>query len=341
MPPTRRALLGTATSALAFALAGCTGDGEGDGTPTTTDSADRMAPPTEPPSPTESATSTSPSTESRTATPSSAATVRVRDHPDLGPLLVGPDGLTLYMFDSDTHGAHESACTGGCAGAWPPLTVDGTPVAGDGVAAELDTFERLDGSTQVTAGGWPLYYFGSDGEPGDANGQGVGDNWWVLGPDGTPKRPETTATPTTTTETPATVRVRDHDEYGQILVDAHGMTLYVFEDDTRGAARSSCTGGCATAWPPLTVDGTPTAGDGVEAALSTFERDDDGVQVAANGWPLYGFQSDDEPGDAYGQGVDGVWRVLDPRGRPIREAESDEETDEATATPTAVDDGGY
>jgi len=40
----------------------------------------------------------------------------------------------------------------------------------------------------MSAGGWPLYYYASDGEPGDTTGQGGNDVWWVLGPDGTPNR---------------------------------------------------------------------------------------------------------------------------------------------------------
>jgi plastocyanin len=131
-----------------------------------------------------------------TPTSESGATVRVRDHPDLGEILVGPDGRTLYMFDRDARGDGSSSCSGDCAGAWPPLTVEEEPTAGDGVTADLTTFEREDGTTQVAAAGWPLYYFADDGEPGEANGQGAGGVWWVLGPGGTPKRPEATSTPT-------------------------------------------------------------------------------------------------------------------------------------------------
>jgi hypothetical protein len=76
------------------------------------------------------------------------------------------------------------------------LTVGGEPTAGEGVTAELTTFERGDGTTQVAAAGWPLYYFQDDADPGDANGQGVGGVWWVLAPDGTPSR-GSTPTPTT------------------------------------------------------------------------------------------------------------------------------------------------
>ena len=107
---------------------------------------------------------------------------------------MGPDGLSLYMFDSDTRGDPTSTCYDSCADAWPPLTVEGDPTAGDGVTAPLDTFEREDGTMQVSAGGWPLYYFASDETPGDLKGQGVNDVWWVLRPDGTPVKPESTST---------------------------------------------------------------------------------------------------------------------------------------------------
>ena len=36
----------------------------------------------------------------------------------------------------------------------------------------------------MTVDGWPLYFFSGDSAPGDTNGQGVGDVWYVVGPDG-------------------------------------------------------------------------------------------------------------------------------------------------------------
>ncbi|WP_276254584.1 PQQ-dependent sugar dehydrogenase [Halomontanus rarus] len=116
------------------------------------------------------------------------ATVSVHSLPEYGDVLVGPDGMTLYMFEQDTQGDDASACYDDCADSWPPLTVDDEPTASEEVTAELTTFEREDGQTQVAAAGWPLYYFEPDEEPGDANGQGANDVWWVLGADGTPVR---------------------------------------------------------------------------------------------------------------------------------------------------------
>lgn len=102
---------------------------------------------------------------------------------DLGEVLVDGAGMTLYLFTPDPEG--ESTCEDDCAAAWPPLTVDGEPAAGDGVdPALLGTLERSDGSTQVSYAGAPLYTWASDREPGDVTGQGVNDVWYVVGPDG-------------------------------------------------------------------------------------------------------------------------------------------------------------
>ena len=37
---------------------------------------------------------------------------------------------------------------------------------------------------QVTYNGHPLYYFSGDQAPGDTNGQGIGDIWFVVSPAG-------------------------------------------------------------------------------------------------------------------------------------------------------------
>ena len=100
---------------------------------------------------------------------------------DLGEVLADDQGRVLYVFDNDSGG--ESSCYEDCAANWPPLV--GEVEAGEGVdAALLGTTERTDGETQVTYGDRPLYYFAGDEQPGDTNGQGAGDVWWVVGPDG-------------------------------------------------------------------------------------------------------------------------------------------------------------
>jgi predicted lipoprotein with Yx(FWY)xxD motif len=52
------------------------------------------------------------------------------------------------------------------------------------VTGEVGTITGVDGETQVTLNGWPLYYYAGDNDPGDTNGQGVNDVGWVLTPAG-------------------------------------------------------------------------------------------------------------------------------------------------------------
>ena len=93
-------------------------------------------------------------------------------------VLTDSAGNTLYIFDADEAGV--SNCTEGCADLWPPLTVDGDAMAGDGVDGALGTITRDDGSTQVTHDDQPLYYFSGDDAAGDRNGDGFGDVWHVV-----------------------------------------------------------------------------------------------------------------------------------------------------------------
>lgn len=113
-------------------------------------------------------------------------TVQIASHPQLGDILTGPDGMTLYTFANDEPGI--SNCTEGCAQNWPPLVSEGALVAPAGLpgvlgtltrAPDEDTEERV---TQVTYNGQPLYYWSRDAAVGDATGQGVGDLWFVARP---------------------------------------------------------------------------------------------------------------------------------------------------------------
>lgn len=111
----------------------------------------------------------------------------------------------------------------------------------------------------------------------------------------------------------------DSADHGQYLTDANGMALYLFVPDAQGA--STCTGDCATNWPPVIVasaDALPTVGEGLDAALlGTVEREDGTLQLTYNGWPLYLFAGDTEAGQTNGQGVGDNWFLLDPAGEGI------------------------
>ncbi len=95
---------------------------------------------------------------------------------------------------------------------------------------------------------------------------------------------------------------------GPVLADSKGLTLYWFSKDTR--MTSACTGGCATAWPPLL--GKPMAAMGVRLTgkLSTITRSGGVLQATYKGHPLYTYAGDMAPGQTKGNGVGGVWHVL-------------------------------
>ena len=97
--------------------------------------------------------------------------VAAASSPTFGMVLTGPNGMTLYTHAGDS--ATASTCTGGCATAWPPLATTGQPTAGAGVTGQLGTLTRGDGTTQVTYGGMPLYYWQGDKKAGDVTGDGV------------------------------------------------------------------------------------------------------------------------------------------------------------------------
>ncbi len=125
-----------------------------------------------------STTTTSEATTTSSAPePATETAVLEVSQSDLGAILVDGEGLTLYLFVPDGQG--ESVCYDECAANWPPLIEE--VEAGDGIDASLlGSTERTDGTTQVTYNGWPLYYFAGDSSPGDTNGQGLNDVWYVL-----------------------------------------------------------------------------------------------------------------------------------------------------------------
>jgi predicted lipoprotein with Yx(FWY)xxD motif len=114
---------------------------------------------------------------------SSAEALQVKDT-SLGKVVTDSKGMTLYMFDKDKQGAATSSCTGECLVAWPPLFAGDEDPEGEDISADFATINSPDGKKQVTLDGWPLYYYVKDKAPGDVLGQGVGDVWWVMAPDG-------------------------------------------------------------------------------------------------------------------------------------------------------------
>ncbi|MFF2271107.1 hypothetical protein ACFVTX_02475 [Agromyces sp. NPDC058136] len=161
-----RITTGLAALGLLVALTGCSASGSGDsgdtgyggGTSTETEAPD-------------------------TGAASSGALLTTADS-ELGEIVVDGEGMTVYMFDTDTQGGDASSCEGQCAANWPAVTTDSDTPEVEGVTGEVGTITGVDGKTQLTLDGWPLYTFAGDSAAGDTNGQGVNGVWWVLSPAG-------------------------------------------------------------------------------------------------------------------------------------------------------------
>lgn len=109
-------------------------------------------------------------------------------------------------------------------------------------------------------------------------------------------------------------KVMTKDGLGAYIADAKGMTLYYFTKDAAG--KSVCLGDCVEKWPLYTADKVePQAG--LEAKdFGAIKREDGKSQVTYKGFPLYYFFKDQKPGDTSGQGVGGVWYVVNPAAFP-------------------------
>ncbi|GEM_PF-340605 len=94
-----------------------------------------------------------------------------------------------------------------------------------------------------------------------------------------------------------------------VLSTPAGKTIYYFKPDS--ATTSQCTGGCASAWPPVTASATPGS-DGLPGTL-TVVSDGNSNQVEYQGHPLYTYTGDQSVSDATGEGIDnGNWQVATP-----------------------------
>jgi predicted lipoprotein with Yx(FWY)xxD motif len=109
----------------------------------------------------------------------------------------------------------------------------------------------------------------------------------------------------------AMVQTSETGEFGAILVDQQGMTLYEFANDEPN--QSNCTGECLQNWPPLISLGDPVAGEGVnQNDLGTIEHPDGQFQVTYRQMPLYYWVGDTGPGDTGGHGLNNAWFVVEP-----------------------------
>ena len=95
---------------------------------------------------------------------------------EVGDVLAGEDGMTLYIFKKDEQGV--SNCYDKCAVNWPPLLAKD----GDVAEAPFSIVDRSDGTKQWAKDGMPLYFWIKDQKKGDTTGDGVNEVWVVARP---------------------------------------------------------------------------------------------------------------------------------------------------------------
>lgn len=136
-----------------------------------------------------------------------------------GDVLTDHRGFTLY---SRVAGA--SPCDGDCLDRWSPLRA---PVIATGFG-DWTTVQRREGFRQWAFKGSPLYSFTGDERPGDVMGDG--EAW-------TPARVAPAP------GLPAFVTIQNSD-FGPILADSRGKTLYAFVANWDKVKRESCNDDC-------------------------------------------------------------------------------------------------
>jgi len=240
--------------------------------------------------------------------PSSGPDIRLTEHGQLGQILTDASGYTLYYFTKDAL-PDTSLCTGDCLSNWPLFYVENPELAEGLDIADFGAIEHPEGGMQTTYKGWPLYYWIGDLNPGETNGEAVGNVWFVAKPD-------------------YSIMLMDGlligkdgviynsmyepgEEMVQYFVDEYGRTLYIFIDDTFEKNNFTLEDlSNNSVWPVYDVV--------LQAVASLLDKSLFGSidvfghqQLTYKGWPLYYFGGDSFRGDATGVSVPGpgVWPV--------------------------------
>jgi predicted lipoprotein with Yx(FWY)xxD motif len=122
-----------------------------------------------------------PSSKSPAATSSitiKTATVTVNGKAET--VLTNSAGRTLYYFTEDQ--PTKIACSGSCAGIWPPLTTSASTVSAPSSVSGKFTIYKGANGPQVEYNGHPLYIYSLDTGPDQSHGEGVLGKWFVATP---------------------------------------------------------------------------------------------------------------------------------------------------------------
>jgi predicted lipoprotein with Yx(FWY)xxD motif len=226
-------------------------------------------------------------------------------------------GRALYMFANDVPGTNNSTCTAACLDKWPVFDAKQISVGAGLTASDFNRFQRADGAWQTTFKGHPLYRFATDAA-GSVSGDGAAGRWYVA-------RDYLAFLLAKTDVTPQGASMP-----APFMTNRAGRTVYVFMNDTAGAAgkpaTSACVDKCLDAWPVWSAPATPgtmVVPSSMNAAdFGQLERTVAGAavkQLTYRGYPLYFHTPDVDPGATSGH-MSGAWRAIDPATFPAAAA---------------------
>lgn len=116
---------------------------------------------------------------------------------------------------------------------------------------------------------------------------------------------------------------------GEILVEIKGRGVYTYDGD-KVANQSDCFAQCRLLWPPVYAHDEAKP----KGSFTILVRKDDGKrQWAFKGKPLYRWVSDVKRGDAGGDGVAGVWRLVKVLPKPAVQPAMEKTVEKTTEKP--------
>ena len=242
-----------------------------------------------------------------TSTPTPANAVKLSANAKFGNILTDSKGKTLYFFAIDANGS--SGCNGGCSVVWPTFYQADLTLDKGLDSKDFGTITRTDGSKQTTYKGWPLYYYQSDANAGDTNGDKVGNTWFVAKPDYTVMVSNSQLIGNDGVKYNSDLKPGDG--VTQYIVDDRGQTLYSFSHDkfkTNNFTNSTFSNN--KVWPIDTIKtvlNVPSVLDKTQfQTITVFGK----TQLVYKGWPLYYFGADNnQRGNNKGVSVPtpGIW----------------------------------
>ena len=217
-------------------------------------------------------------------------------------------GNTLYTFSKDFKDTNNfTAADFSNDAVWPIYNGEVNVLPSAMNTADFGTI-TVYGQTQLTYKGWPLYYFGQDAARGDNKGVSFpAPGVW----------PIANANTEMAADAPTVKLVEDAD-FGSIIADANGVSLYFFTKDVNGT--NHCTGGCENVWPVFYTE-TLIFEEGSNLSMDDFATItlSDGMtkQSTYKGWPLYYYSPTadgtvEAAGETAGDGVNNVWYIAKP-----------------------------